>query len=229
MWIQNTSATISHWAIHGDMRRANHHEKPSNGTGTAISDHSVQKRTGISSSTLNSLFQRPICELWGTGREHTDTQHNTRAYVVQHHRSAAALHTLLCSYRRHIEDLPSQTTAAIITTLLLGYVQVVHHSGPDLSGYLAQWWNLIGRGPKFSMGDLISVNQTSDNNGATCCCFWNWVTSVGGQGRWREYGKIFPTLNLQTHHHPICMIASHCFWQTKWCLVVFYSQFVDSN
>lgn len=210
------------------MRTGNHHEKPSEGTDTAISDHSVQKRTGISSSTLNSLFQTPICELWGTGREHMDAQHNTRVYVVQHHRTAAALHMPLCSYRRHIQDLPSRTTAAIITTILLGYVQVAHHSGPELSGYLPQQQNLIGRGPKFFMRDFISVNQTFDNKGAICCCLWNWVTSVGGQGGWREYGKIFSTLSLQTHHRPICMNASHCFWQTKWCLV-FYSQFVDSN
>lgn len=229
MQIQSKSATVHHWPIHGDMRIANHQEKPSDGTNTVILGYSVPKGTGISSSTLSSLFQTPICELWGTGREHLDTQHSTHACVVQHHRTAGGVHTLLCSYRRHMQNLPSQTTAAITTTLQLGYIQAAHHSGPALSGYLARRWNLTGRGPKFFMGDFISINQTSDNKGAVCCCLWNWITSVGGEGGWREYGKIFPTLSLQTHHHPVCTNASHCFWQTTWCLVVFHSQFVDSN
>lgn len=179
------------------MRTANYHEKPSKGTDAAISDHPVQKRTGISYSTLNSLFQTPICELWGTGREHMDTQHNTRAYFVQHHRTAAALHTLLCSYRRHIQHLPSQTTAA----LSQHFCWVVFKLS-RLSGYLAQWQNLIGRGPKFYIGDFISVNQTSDNKGAICCCLWNWVTSVGGQGGWREYGKIFSNIKSSNTSSP---------------------------
>lgn len=229
MQIQNKSATARHWPIHGDMRTANHQEKASDGTNTAISDHPAQKGTGISSCTLNSPFQTPICELWGTGREHTDAQHNTRAYAVQHHRTAAGTHiTLQQKTHSRLLCLPSQTTAATITTLQLGYVQVAPHSGPALSGYLAQRRNLVGRGPNFFMGNLISVNQTSDNKGAICCCLWNWVISVGGQGGWREYGKIFPTLSLQTHH-PICTNARHSFWQTTWCLVVFYSQIVDSN
>lgn len=222
------TASLSQWPIQGNMRIANHHEKPSDGTDTVISDYSVEKIIGMSSSTLNSPFQTPTCELWSTGREHTDAQHNTRAYVVQHRKTAAALHKLLCSHRRHIQDLAHQSTAAIMTALQLGYVQVAHHSGPALSGYFAQRGNLIGRGLKFFTGDLISVNQTSDNKGAICGCLWSWVTSVGGQGGWREYRKIFSTLSLQTYNHPICMNASLCFWQTMWCLV-FYSQFVDSN
>ena len=76
-----------------------HQEKASDGTDTIISGHTVQKGIGISTSTLNSLFQTPICMLQGIGREHTATQHNTRAYVVQFHRTVVGLPMLLWSYR----------------------------------------------------------------------------------------------------------------------------------
>lgn len=155
-----------------------------------------------------------------------DTQHNTRALLWAPQRCSSSTHTTLQLLKAHAR-LAKPNYCSHYHTTSAGLCSL--HSGPALSGYLELLRNLTGRGPKFFTGDLISVNQTSDNKGAICGCLWNWVTSVGGQGGWREYGKIFPTLSLQTHHHPICMNASHCFWQTTWCLVVFYSKFVDSN
>lgn len=164
------------------------------------------------------------------GRGHTATWHNTRAFAVQHHRTVVGLCRLMWSYRSLTFKTVCQ--AKLVQPLPQHFILVMSKlpitQGMHFLVYLAQRWNSVGRGPRFFTGKLISVNQTSDSKGAIHCCLWSWVTSVGGQGGWRDYWKLFSTLSLQTHHNPICTDASHSFWQTAWCLV-FYSQFVDSN
>lgn len=143
------------------------------------------------------------------GKDTTATQH-----TLHNSRIVTGLCRLFQSYIQGTHVCKAkQNTADVITALQLGYSKIIHHSWGALTAYLAQWWNLLGRGTSFFLGKLTAVSQTSDTKGAVCCCLWDWATSGGENGEWGEYRKLFSTLSLQKHHSPICTGASHSFWQ----------------
>lgn len=99
MEIQNKLATVSHWSINGDMRRARPPRKSK--WRQTLTYWDVQYRMGLEyQSSLykqSNLFHTPISTLQVIGREHTATWHNTRAFAAQHHRTV--VYRLTWSYR----------------------------------------------------------------------------------------------------------------------------------